>query len=262
VLGKALDDQRSALWPSAILSGVDGNKSFLHGNELTNLEKYAGYLKLVPRVQADVEQALYFACKEFDDLFVLLCLRYLGPRAQEAFNLWRCKEHYADDDEVTTPWSDDEVIAILPGTYNFLARTVEAGAGDRGAAQDLNCLAEFTAATGRNRVQKILYAQQLFVIGIEMADKDAMGHNFEHLVVELLRQHGFVVYPMDFYKIHVELWRPLFGCEYFPIDDSDRGLNEGFVTTMAAWDWLFHYLGPLQSNTKQSVDEMKRKLGW
>jgi hypothetical protein len=123
-------------------------------------------------------------------------------------------------------------------------------------------LAEFAAATGPNRVQKALYAQQLFVIGIEMADKDSMGHNFEDLVVELLRQHGFVVYPMDFYKTHAELWRPLFGCEYKPIDDSDRGLNEGFVTTMAAWDWLFHYLGPLQSNTKQSVDELKRKLGW
>jgi hypothetical protein len=60
-----------------------------------------------PRVEADVEQARYFACKEFDDLFVLLCLRYLGPRAQEAFDLWRSKEEYADD-EVTTPWSDDE----------------------------------------------------------------------------------------------------------------------------------------------------------
>jgi hypothetical protein len=181
VLGKALVDLRSTQWPSAILSGVDGNKSFLHGNELTNLGKYAGYLKLVPRVQADVEQARYFACNEFDDLFVLLCLRYLGPRAQEAFNLWRCKEYYADDDEVATPWSDDEVIAILPGTFNFLGRTVEAGAGQ----------------------------------------------------VVVLTPQGDAFKPPN----------P-------PLLSSSRSPPADVILAL------------LQSNTKQSVDEMKRKLGW
>jgi hypothetical protein len=212
-------------------------------------ERFIGYLKAQAKVIATADLARIYDCPPGEDLFVLQTMRKHGAAIQKAADLF-----------LESMGGEDKLMCVLPGVANILVRSAESANQSRGVSQDQNCLANHAALTGSKRTATALYDTQIFLIGRSLYDKGPL--NFENLVMQLLRDKGFLVIPTDFYDVHADLWPHLFGIEYHSKDKSDRGLNEGFVTTLAAWKWLFNYLRPLQSGLVTSVDQMKRKLGW